>query len=197
MLWAAALVLCAGCKMESGQPDGQRQAQRSDSAAAQASPPLGHRIFNRKRDEVAPGLVRVTISTIVRIDIGQDSAKKVMEKFLADERARDSTVAAIRVLGYLPPAPGHGTARLTLVPLAYTDWAPGAFDSLSPATRRRPYRTETVFMHDAEALRAMGVNPNVGPVPPGNPSVGPLRPGIPRDGRMMPPNHPAPAPRQP
>lgn len=189
MLWTAALVTLAGCRMEGGRPAGQRQAQRSDSA--DASPPLGHRVFDRKRDEVAPGLVRVTVSTIVRIDIGQDSAKKVMEKMLADERARDSTVAAIRVLGYLPPAAGHGTARVTLVPLAYTDWAPGSFDSLSAATLRRPYRTETVFMHDAETLRAMGVSPN------GNPSVGPLRPGIPRDGRMTPPDHPAPAPRQP
>jgi hypothetical protein len=185
MLWAAALAVLAGCRMEGGQPIGQRPAQQPDSATGEATPPLGHRVFNRKRDEVAPGLVRVTLSTIVRIDIGQDSAKKVLEGLLADERLRDTTVAAIRILGYLPPAAGHGTARVTLVPLAYTDWAPGAFDSLSPATRRKPYRTETVFMHDAETLRAMGLNPQVGP----------LRPGIPRDGRMTPPNHPA--PRQP
>jgi len=105
-----------------------------------------------------------------------------MEKLLADERTRDSTVAAIRVLGYLPPAAGHGTARVTLVPLAYTEWAPGPFDSLSAATRRRPYRTATVFMHDAETLRAMGLTPNVGP----------LRPGIPRGGQNVPPSHPAP-----
>jgi len=182
MLWAAALVTCAGCRMESGQPSGQRQAQRSDSATAEASPPLGHRVFDRKRVEVAPGLVRVTISTIVRMEIGQDSAQKVMEKLLAEERKRDSTVAAIRVLGYLPPAAGHGTARVTLVPLAYTEWAPGPFDSLSAATRRRPYRTATVFMHDAETLRAMGLTP----------SVGPLRPGIPRGGQNVPPSHPAP-----
>jgi len=187
MLWAAALVLCAGCRMEGGQPGGQRRAQTSDSAAAEATPPLGHRVFSRKRDEVAPGLVRVTISTIVRMDIGQDSAKRVLENLLSAERQRDSTVAAIRILGYLPPAAGHGTARVTLVPLAYTDWAPGAFDSLSAATRRRPYRTETVFMHDAETLRAMGLTP----------SVGPLRPGIPRGGQNVPPSHPAPAPRRP
>lgn len=195
MLWAAALAVLAGCRMEGGQPFARRQAQRPDSATAEAevSPPLGHRVFNRKREEVAPGLVRVTVSTIVRFDIGQDSAKRVMENLLADERTRDSTVAAIRVLGYLPPASGHGTARVTLVPLAYTDWAPGWFDSLSAATRRRPYRTETVFLHDAETLRAMGLNPNVGPVPPGGqmrPQPGrPLPPG---DGRVMPPSHPAP-----
>jgi len=194
MLWAAALVMCAGCRMESGQPAGQRQAQRSDSATAEAAPPLGHRVFDRKRVEVAPGLVRVTISTIVRIDIGQDSAKKVMENLLADERQRDTAVAAIRVLGYMPPAPGHGTGSgPTLVPLAYTEWAPGPFDSLGAASRRRPYATRTVFMHDAETLRAMGLNPNVGPVPPSaqqRPLPGrPLPPG---DGRVMPPNHPAP-----
>src|SRR4030042_151239 len=100
VLWAVTLVSFAGCRMEGGQPGGQRQAQASDSAAAGASPPLGHRVFNRKREEVAPGLVRVTLSTIVRMDLGQDSAKQVMLKLLADERTRDSTVAAIRVLGY-------------------------------------------------------------------------------------------------
>jgi hypothetical protein len=173
--------------MEGGQPAAQRQSPPPDSVTGEASPPLGHRVFSRKRDEVAPGLVRVTVSTIVRIDIGQDSARKVMEQLLADERTRDSTVAAIRILGFLPPAAGHGTARVTLVPLAYTDWAPGPFDSLSAATRRRPYRTETVFMHDAAMLREMGVTPRVGP----------LRPGIPRGGQNVPPNHPAPAPRQP
>jgi hypothetical protein len=185
-VWAAALVLCAGCRMEGGRPV-QQQAARPDSAAVPGTEtaPLGHRVFSRRRDEVAPGLARVTVSTIVRLDIGQDSARKVMENLLADERRRDSTVAAIRILGYLPPAQGHGTARVTLVPLAYTDWAPGAFDSLSPATRRQPYRTATVFMHDAETLRAMGLRP----------SVGPLRPGIPRNGQPLPPNHPA--PRQP
>jgi len=193
MLWAAALVMGAGCRMESGQPAGQRQAQRSDSATAEAAPPLGHRVFDRKRVEVAPGLLRVTISTIVRMDIGQDSAKRVMESLLAAERKRDSTVAAIRILGYLPPAAGHGTARVTLVPLAYTDWAPGPFDSLSAATRRRPYRTETVFMHDAETLRAMGISPNVGPVRPGSPARPlPGRPLPPGDGRVLPPSQPAP-----
>ena len=174
MLWAAALAVLAACRMEGGQPSGRRQVRQPDSAQAETSPSLGHRVFSRRRDEVAPGLVRVTVSTIVRLDIGQDSAKKVMENLLADERQRDSTVAAIRILGYLPPAAGHGTARVTLVPLAYTDWAPGPFDSLSAATRRRPYRTETVFMHDAQTLRAMGLNPNVGPVPPNH--LAPRRP---------------------
>jgi len=193
MLWAAALAVFVGCRMEGGKTAGDQQARRGDTAGAegQAAPPLTHRIFNRKREEVAPGLVRVTLSTVVRIDIGQDSAKKVMEYLLADERTRDSSVAAIRVLGYMPPAPGHGAARVTLVPLAYTDWAPGPFDSLSVATRRRPYATHTVFMHDAEALRAMGLIPNVGPVPPG----GQTRPLSPGEGRVLPPNHPA--PRQP
>jgi hypothetical protein len=187
VLWVAALAVLAGCRMEGGKPAGGRQAQ-GGAAEAEATPPLGHRVFNRRRDVVAPGLVRVTISAIVRIDIGQDSAKKVMESLLADERQRDTTVAAIRVLGYLPPAQGHGTARTPLVPLAYTDWAPGVFDSLSAATRRRPYRTETVFMHDAATLRAMGIDPNVGPVPPGT-QQRPLPPG---EGRVLPPNHPAP-----
>jgi hypothetical protein len=193
MLWAAALAVLAGCRMEGGQPSARRQAQQADSATAEASPPLGHRVFNRRREVIVPGLVRVTVSTIVRFDLGQDSAKQVLESLLASERMRDSTVAAIRILGYLPPAAGHGAARVTLVPLAYTDWAPGAFDSLSAATRRRPYRTETVFLHDAETLRAMGLNPNVGPVPPGS-QARPLpgRPLPPGDGRVLPPNHPAP-----
>ena len=62
---------------------------------------------------------------------------------------------------------------MTLIPLAFTDWAPEpGWDSLSALTRRRPYRTVTRFVHDAAALRRMGLGgaPGGGALPPGHPT---------------------------
>jgi hypothetical protein len=128
---------------------------------------------------VAPGLVRVTVSAIVRFDAGADSAKRVLEGLLAAERSSDTGAAAIRVLGYLPPPAGHGAGapqQMTLIPLAFTDWAPEpGWDSLSAATRRHPYRTVTRFVHDAAVLRGMGFGAAPGgTLPPGHPA--PRRP---------------------
>lgn len=174
---ALALAALAGCRVEGS----GRQGAAADTAAARRATGPMHTVFNRRRETVAPGLERVTISAIVRLDIGQDSAQKVMESLLAAERRSDSAAAAIRVLAYLPPPQGHGGAgqqAMTLIPLGFTDWAPApGFDSLSAATRRNPYATTTRFLHDAATLRGM-MEPGQG------------MPELPR-GRM-PPGHPAP-----
>jgi hypothetical protein len=181
---ALALAALAGCRVEGG----KQAAAAADSAARAAGPAmpgLGHTVFNRRREVVAPGLARVTVSAIVRLDAGQDSARRVMENLLAEERRTDTTVAAIRVLGYLPPPQGHGAAgRTMLVPLVFTDWAPEpGFDSLGTATRGRPYRTTTRFVHDAAMLRGMGTPEHPGGATPQLP-----RGTMPRGG---------PAPRRP
>jgi hypothetical protein len=154
-MMAAALAVLAGCRVE-----GHAAGQAVDSTAALEAadrPGVGHAVFKRTREVVAPGLERVTVSAIVRLNAGQDSARKVMEALLATERAVDTGAAAIRILGYLPPPQGHATAqRVMMIPLAFTDWAPEpGFDSLSIATRGRPYQTRTVFVHDAAMLRGM------------------------------------------
>lgn len=152
----AALAALAGCRVEGG----SQARAAADTAALEdrpTQPGIGHSVFDRKREVVAPGLERVTVSAIVRLDAGADSARTVMEALLASERGSDTTAAAIRILGYLPPPQGHGAStRMMLIPLAFTDWAPEpGFDSLSVATRRHAYRTTTSFVHDAAMLRGM------------------------------------------
>jgi hypothetical protein len=176
-----ALAALAGCRVEGARQTGA--GADSTAAALRAAPGgVAHSVFNRRREMVAPGLARVTVSAIVRLDIGQDSARRVMESLLAAERRSDTAAAAIRVLAYLPPPQGHGTARqLGLIPLAFTDWAPApGFDSLSANTRANAYATTTHFVHDAATLRGM-----MGPG-----GSGPAAPQLPRG--TLPPGHPAP-----
>lgn len=175
---ALALTALAACRVEGGRtsraPQAAQSEDSSEAAALRArSPGIGHSVFARKRDEVSPGLFRVTVSAVVRLDGGADSAKKLLEALVASERASDTAAAAIRILGYLPPAAGHGAGgarSTTLIPLAFTDWAPEpGWDSLSAATRRHPYRTVTRFVHDAAVLRGMGLDSATGTLPPGQP----------------------------
>ena len=173
---ALALAALAGCRVEGGRTNrapGQAAADTSSGAGRAMSPGLAHTVFARKRETVAPGLVRVTVSAMVRLDAGTDSVKKVLEGLLAAERAADTGVAAVRILGFLPPPAGHGAGaqrQMVLIPLAFTDWAPEpGWDSLSAATRQRPYHTTTRFVHDAAALRGMGLGTGPGStLPPGH-----------------------------
>ncbi len=178
-----ALMALAGCRVEGNRTSRAPQASANDTSEesifSRRSPGIGHSVFARKRDQVAPGLFRVTVSALIRLDGGPDSAKKVLEALVASERASDTAAAAIRVLGYLPPPAGHGAGgaqSMTLIPLAFSDWAPEpGWDSLSVATRHRPYRTVTRFVHDAAALRDMGMGTAPGgALPKGHPS--PRRP---------------------
>ena len=172
MLGVVALAVLAGCRIEGGdqaRAQRQRPAQDTTAAAGEERAPIGHRVFDRKSEQVARGIVRVTVSTIVRIDIGQDSARKTIENLLEQERRRDSSVAAIRVLAYLPPAQGHGAQQSALVPLAFLDWVPAAgWDHLTPETVRQPYRATTTFVHDAATMGMAGAGRGQLAPPPGS-----------------------------
>lgn len=191
MSWVVALAVLAGCRVEGARqaaPPGQSE-PTGDSAASAAARPAGHGVFSRRREVVAPGVVRLTLNAVVSLREGQDSARRVIERLVTEEQGRDTAVAAIRLLAYLPPAAGHGQRQSPLVPLAFADWAPAAgWDSLTPATARGPHRLTTIFMHDAATMRAMGVDPNAALPAPGMPPRG-AQPALPR-------GHPAPgAPR--
>lgn len=183
-LGVVALAVLAGCRIEGGdeaRARRQRPAQDSAAAAGEERAPIGHRVFNRKTEQVARGIVRVTVSTVVRLDIGQDSARKTIENLLEQERRRDSSVAAIRVLAYLPPAQGHSAQQSPLVPLAFLDWAPAAgWDHLTPETVRQPYRATTTFVHDAATMGMAGSGSGQLMPPPGSRSPhGQMPPGSP------------------
>ncbi|MDO8666526.1 MAG: hypothetical protein Q7J79_07930, partial [Gemmatimonadales bacterium] len=67
--------------------------------------------------------MRLTLGALVRMDGGRVAARTAMQAIADEARRQDSTLAAIRVLAYLPPSPGgqHGS---TLQPLGYLDWVP-------------------------------------------------------------------------
>lgn len=172
MLGVVALAVLAGCRIEGGdqaRARRQRPAQDTTAAAGEERAPIGHRVFNRKSEQVVPGIVRVTVSTVVRLDLGQDSARRTIESLLEQERRRDSSVAAIRVLAYLPPSEGHGVQQAPLVPLAFLDWVPAAgWDHLTPETVRQPYRATTTFVHDAATMGMAGAGRGRPAPPPGS-----------------------------
>ena len=159
--WLVALALLAGCRVEG---PGSAATLSRDSLADDPAAPAGHRVFGRRREDVSPGVVRVTLSAAVPLRHGQDSAQRIIEGLVAEERDRDTTVSAIRLLAYLPPTVGHGQGRTSLVPLAYADWAPlSGWDSLTAATARGPHRLTTTFVHDAEMMRAIGADTGMAP----------------------------------
>jgi len=188
MLGVVVLAVLAGCRIEGGdQASAQRQrpAQDSTASAGEGRAPVGHRVFNRRSEQVARGIVRVTVSAIVRIDVGQDSARKTIENLLEQERRRDSSVAAIRVLAYMPPVQGHSAQQAPLVPLAFLDWVPAAgWDHLTPETVRQPYSATTTFVHDAATMGMAGAGSGQPVPPPGSRSPhGQLPPARPDERR--------------
>jgi len=149
-LLIAAAVLLAGCALEHGnQPPARAAADTRSPPAARdsAGGPL-HTVFDRRADTVAAGVTRVVVSVVLR-GPERDGARATMES-VADDARRDSTVAAVRVLGYLPPAPGHGDrGGPGLVPFAYLEWVPaGGWDAVSALTARGAHHAEVVFMGD-------------------------------------------------
>ena len=171
---AAVVAVLAGCRVEGG-----RRAERGaprNSPGSRLGPATGARVLDRRREEVAPGVARLTLSAIVRADAGRDSARRIMEALLGQELAGDTTLAAIRVLAYVPPSSGHGAGTEPLVPLAFLDWVPAAgWDGITAETAVLPHTATTTFVHDSAALRAMGRSPGSGPgatppLPPGHPA---------------------------
>ena len=154
--WVAVAAVLAACRVEGGSPPGQpaRETEQphaggfSFQARPDSTPPAEHQVFDRKREEVAPGVVRLTLGALVRVDGGRVAARTAMQAIADEARRQDSTLAAIRVLAYLPPARG-GQPGSTLQPLGYLDWVPPAgWDALTPGSARGFHRYNVVFLAD-------------------------------------------------
>jgi len=144
----AALVL-AGCALEHGNSTPERSgAARSPHASRDSAGGPLHAVFDRRQDTVASGVTRLILSVVLR-GAERDVARSAMEA-VADDARRDSTVAAVRVLGYLLPAPGHGDrGGPGVVPFVYLEWIPaGGWDDVSASTARAAHHTEVVFVED-------------------------------------------------
>jgi hypothetical protein len=145
-----AVLAVAGCALEHGNPPPEASSTaRHGTPRDSANSPL-HGIFARQLDTVAPGATRLTVRVVLRSAGGRDSSRAALEVVAADARQRDSTLGAMRVLGYLPPTPGHGEAgSMGLVPFAYLEWVPAeGWDNLTARGARAAHHTEVVFVQD-------------------------------------------------
>ncbi len=149
-------VVAAGCTLEHGNPPPDRAAGASEHAARDTAGAM-HGVFDRRVDTVAPGVVRMTVRVVVRGEGGREGAKNAMEAVASAVRS-DTSLVAVRVLGYLPPAAGHGEQGASgLIPFAYLDWVPaGGWDSLSARTAHGPHHVDVVFVQD------LGMHPGTG-----------------------------------
>jgi len=149
ILAALLVAALAGCALEHGNPPPTRTGAGASPHASRdsASSPL-HGIFDRRPDTVASGVTRLVVSVVLRG--AERTASRAAMEAVADDARRDTTVAAVRVLGYLPPTPGHGDrGGPGLVPFAYLEWIPaGGWDDVSASTARSAHHTEVVFMED-------------------------------------------------
>jgi len=161
-----AVVALAGCSIEHGNPPPQSQASRGAVAPA-GSPQVGatgpmHQVFDRTRETVAPGVDRVTLSVMLAAGEPRHAQQATLEAVAEAQRREDSSFAAIRVLGFLPPSPhggggaGDHPTGMRLIPFAILEWVPaGGWNGLSAATPRSPRTTSVTFMSDLPQHRSI------------------------------------------
>jgi hypothetical protein len=151
-----AVLALAGCAVEHGNQPPERPAARSEVSphAAPESGAVGpmHQVFDRMRETVAPGVERVTLSVMLAEDQPREAQRATLEAVAAAQRREDSSLAAIRVLGFLPH-PGNGEENhpmgMRLIPFAILEWVPASgWNGLSAGTLRSPRTTSVMFVSD-------------------------------------------------
>ncbi len=151
----AAVVPLIGCSVEHGNPPPQRRASHA-GASPHAAPQPGapgamHQVFDRNRETVAPGVDRMTLSVMLGDGEARQAQQAELEAVADAQRREDSSLAAIRVLGFLPPKGGneqHPTG-MRLIPFAILEWVPAAgWNALSAATLHAPRTTSVTFVSD-------------------------------------------------
>jgi len=153
---AVALVLSlAGCAVEKGNPPpqaGGAPGALSGMTPNGASPGPMHTVFARLRDTVALGVERISLSILLAPEMDRTAQTKALDDVLAAQRKQDSGLAAIRVLGFYPPASGHSAhpAGLSMIPFVILEWVPasGGWNGTSAANARGPHATGVQFMAD-------------------------------------------------
>lgn len=151
----AALALAAGaCRVERGTPPQGRTANvqpGGTSAGFQSwpdtAPPSGRQIFDRERQS-AQGAARLLVHAIIQVDQGRAAARSALQQLADSLRQRDTTLAAVRVIGYFPPsAPDTSGGGAALLPMGYLEWVPiQGWDSVSTATAKGMHRVNIVWL---------------------------------------------------
>jgi hypothetical protein len=110
-----------------------------------------HSVFSRVEDTVAIGVRRMTLHVMLVSETDRSAQRAALHTVLDAERRADSTLAAIRVLGFFPPAatPGGHPGGMSMVPSAILEWAPaGGWNAVSAANARGPHTTDSLFVAD-------------------------------------------------
>jgi hypothetical protein len=150
------VVALAGCAVEHGNQPPQRAASQTRASPHGAPQPgaLGpmHQVFDRGRETVAPGVDRMTLSVMLAGGETRQAQQAELEAVAEAQRREDSSLAAIRVLGFLPPQQRGNLQHPTgmrLIPFAILEWVPAAgWNGLSAATLRAPRTTSVTFVSD-------------------------------------------------
>ena len=149
-----ALLALAGCTVKHGTPArgaaAGAAAAPADSSGAPMPGPL-HGVFDSLRESVAPGVARISLSVMLPPGLARDAQQTLMQMVLDAERRADSGLAAIRVLGFLPPPPDHAQhpSGMRMIPFAILTWAPaGGWNALTAANARGPHTTDALFVTD-------------------------------------------------
>jgi len=112
-----------------------------------------HQVFDRTRETVAPGVDRITLSVMLADGEPRQAQRATLEAVAEAQRREDSSLAAVRVLGFLPRQGGGGDERhpmgMRLIPFAILEWVPAAgWNGLSATTLRSPRTTSVTFVSD-------------------------------------------------
>ncbi len=152
---ALALAL-AGCAVEHGNQPAQQSAAGSDQSSGMAlqggaAPGPMQQVFARLRDTVASGVERISLSVLLAPEVDRLAQRATMQSVLDAQRKDDSSLAAIRVLGFYAPPPAHGThpSGVAMVPSALLEWVPaGGWNGVNATNAHGPHTTDALFVSD-------------------------------------------------
>jgi hypothetical protein len=158
------VVALGACAVEHGNPPAARAAAQAPGGAgapgtAALAPGPMHQVFDSSRDRVAIGVDRISLSVMLDPSAGRAAQQATMQAVMDAERAADSSLAAIRVLGFLPPPAGHGEhpSGLRMIPFAILTWQPAeGWNAVSARSLHAAHNTDVLFVTDL---------PNHQPVP--------------------------------
>lgn len=149
-----AMVALGACSVERGSPPGQPNASQGGAefsfrAWPESAPPSSRQVFDREPETVA-GAGRLIVRAIIGVDQGRAAARMAMQVIADSVRQHDTTLAAVRVIGYFPPAlPESNVHGTTLTPMGYLEWVPlPGWDSVSISTARAGHRVNIVWLRD-------------------------------------------------
>jgi hypothetical protein len=117
-----------------------------------------HSVFGRVADTVAIGVRRMTLDVMLVPETDRSAQRAALHTVLDAERRTDSALAAIRVLGFFPPAmaPGGHPGGMAMVPSVILEWVPvGGWNAVSAANARGPHTMDSLFVSDLPNHRRM------------------------------------------